>query len=465
MILKRACSRLARNAGLDALADGLRPLAWGGWVSSLGSGLWYTTWALYLTQVVGLSAAHAGLALSIAGAVGFVSPAPVGKIADRRGPREVYAVLLAAEGLAVLGFLVCHSFLTAALAASATAACDQGKTGVRTALIAQLSPTRDRVRALASLRSCSHAGDALGAGLGALVIGIGTATAYRAGIVFNSLTYLGYAIAMLRVPHVAPIPSGALTKRHGARLGAFRDLPYVTLAAICGALTLCWGLLSAGLPVWIARHTAAPHTLAGMLILMSSVTIAALQVRFSRGVDTPAQASRAALRSGLSLALCCVLFASAASASAPIAVLVLLAGGIAHVVGELWFVAASWGLSVPLMPPDRPAEYQGVFATGEALAIMLAPALMTAVVVPGGVGGWLSLGALFAFAGAAARPAAAWALRSRPGSKPRAPAEPERPAHPPSSAARSGASTADRRSDGETAGSPPCTPARAGRSA
>jgi hypothetical protein len=82
--------------------------------------------------------------------------------------------------------------------------------------------------------------------------------------------------------------------------------------------------------------------------------------------------------------------------------------------GELWFVAAAWGLSVPLMPDDRPAEYQGVFATGEALAIMLAPALMTALVVPAGTAGWLVLGVAFAAAGGAANPAARWAMRTRP---------------------------------------------------
>ena len=91
----------------------------------------------------------------------------------------------------------------------------------------------------------------------------------------------------------------------------------------------------------------------------------------------------------------------------------LLLAGLAHVLGELWFVAASWGLSVPRMRPDRPAEYQGVFATGEALAIMLAPALMTTIIIPGGGAAWLGLGLAFALAGAAARPTTSWAIQTR----------------------------------------------------
>ncbi len=401
---------LARSLGLDELPRRMRPLAAGGSLSAVGSGLWFTIWALYLTQRIGLSGAQAGVALSIAGAVGFCSPAPLGRLADRRGPREVYAALLAAEGLAVMGFLLCHSFAAVVGVAAATAAFDQGKTGVRAALVSQLAPTEGRVGALACLRSCAHAGDAAGAGLGALVIALGSGPAYGAAIVFNGVSYLAYAVTLRWVPHVPPCARS--TK--GPRLGAFRDLPYTSLAAICGVLTLCWGLLSAGLPLWIATRTRAPHALAGVVILISSIAIASMQVRFSRGADTPGTASVFALRSGLSLAACCVLFALAAGPDSLLATALLLAGAAAHVLGELWFVGAAWGLSVPLMAPDRPGEYQGVFATGEALAIMLSPALMTGAVIPAGIIGWLVLGLAFATAGAAAGPATRWAVRSRP---------------------------------------------------
>jgi hypothetical protein len=193
-----------------------------------------------------------------------------------------------------------------------------------------------------------------------------------------------------------------------------RDAPFVALTAICGFLTLCWGLLSAGLPLWIAGHTRAPHALAGVIIFISSVAIAGLQVSFSRRVSTPRAASRAAVRSGLSLGVCCALIALSAGPAALPATGLLLGAGMAHIVGELWFVAASYGLSVPLMRADRPAEYQGVFATGEALAIMLAPALMTALIVPGGRGAWVALGLAFTLVGGSARPITTWALRTRP---------------------------------------------------
>jgi hypothetical protein len=65
------------------------------------------------------------------------------------------------------------------------------------------------------------------------------------------------------------------------------------------------------------------------------------------------------------------------------------------------------------MPPDRPGEYQGVFATGEATALMAAPALMTTLVADWGQPGWLVPAALFLLPAAAAVPVTRWALRTR----------------------------------------------------
>jgi hypothetical protein len=108
-----------------------------------------------------------------------------------------------------------------------------------------------------------------------------------------------------------------------------------------------------------------------------------------------------------------VLFALTAGMSGAGATLMLLAAGAVHLAGELLFVAASWGLSIPLMPPDAPGQYQGMFATGQATAQMLAPALMTTLVAGWGQPGWLVLAAVFLAATAPAAPATRWALRTR----------------------------------------------------
>jgi hypothetical protein len=193
-----------------------------------------------------------------------------------------------------------------------------------------------------------------------------------------------------------------------------RDGPYVTLAGLTGALALCWGMLSTGVPLWVALHTDAPQSVSAVIVVVNSLAIAALQVRATRGSRAPRAAARRAMWSGAALAASRVLFAATEGGAGAPAVALLLAAGVVHVAGELFFVAASWGLSVPLMPADAPGEYQGVFAAGEATAVTAAPTLMTVLLAGWGRPGWLVLAALFLAVAAAVAPATRWALRTRP---------------------------------------------------
>jgi hypothetical protein len=404
--------------GLLPLPTVLRPLAAGTLVSALGNGAWYASWALFLIRVVELPLAQAGVALTVAGVAGIAAATPVGRLADRLGPREVLIGLSVARGASMAGFLLADGLLGITLVASLMSATQQGTSAVRTALVAGLTAPEERLGALASLRVLSHAGDALGAAAGALVIQLDTRAAYVALIAANALTYLVYARAAARLPRVQPAPRGdrATTR------AALRDGPYVALAAICGVLTLCWAMVSTALPLWVAGHTQAPRAASGILVVVSSLVIALLQVRCTRAAATPVAAARAALVSGAALAASCLLFAAAGGPAAHTAALLLLAGGIAHVAGELLFVAASWGLSVPLMPDGRAGEYQGVFATGQAVALTVAPLLMTAVVVGWGQAGWVALAALFVVATLPAPALTRLALRARATAPAQAPA-------------------------------------------
>jgi hypothetical protein len=307
------------------------------------------------------------------------------------------------------GFLLVHGLAGLIAAACVMSAAQQGASGVRTALIVGLADRDERLDALSSLRVLSHAGDALGAAAGALVIQIDTRAGYAVLIGANAVSYLAYGLAAARLPRVPP---GAARAASDSR-GALRDAPYLCLAAICGVLTLCWAIVSTALPLWVAGHTEAPRASSGILVVVSSVAIAALQVRCTRAAGTPTAAARVAMLSGAALAGSCVLFAAASGPAAHTAALLLAAGGAAHIAGELLFVAASWGLSVPLMPPDRAGQYQGVFATGEAAAQTVAPLLMTAAVVGWGQAGWLALGALFVTATLPAPALTRRALRAR----------------------------------------------------
>jgi hypothetical protein len=388
------------------MVDPLRRIAAGTLISAIGNGAWYTSWALFLTRSVGLTPAQVGLGMTVAGGVGVLSAAPIGRLADRVGAREVYAVLLAVQGAVALAYLsVGGAAAFVAVACVGEAARAGG--GARNALVLGLCERdEDRLAALGALRSISHVGWALGAIAGAVIIGVDSRPGYVALLVLNAASYLVYALLVRSVPRVAGAPD-----RRG--LGVVRDAPYLTLAGLMGVLALCWAMMSSGLPLWVALHTDAPRSLSAVIVVLNSLAIALLQVRVSRAMVAPAVAARGALLSGALLAGSCLLFACTAGGAGPLVVAVLVAAGIVHTAGELLFVAASWGLSVPLMPPDAPGEYQGVFAAGESAALMIAPALMTTLVAGWGQPGWLALAAIFVVPAASAIPVTRWALRCR----------------------------------------------------
>jgi MFS family permease len=396
----------------ELLAGGrpLRRIAYGTLVSAVGNGAWFTSWALFLTRSVGLSPAQVGVGMTLAAALGVALTPALGCLGDRAGARDIFAAQLGLQGLAALAYVFVHGVGVFLVVAAVAQIAGSGTGGPRNALVLDLSVEGEKLKVLSRLRAISHVGWALGAALGGVIISVNTRPAYLLLVAVNAGTYLVYAGLVYTVPR-----GGSATPSTGRRgLRVVRDVPYMSLAALMGVLALCWAMLSSGLPLWVALHTHAPRAISAVVVVISSLGIAAFQVRVSRGITEPVRAARGALGAGAALALSCLLLATTDGSGGWSAVLVILVAAAAHLTGELLFVSSSWGLSVPLMPPDAPSEYQGAFATGEALALMIAPAVMTVLVADWGQAGWLVLAAIFLIPGAAVTPVTSWALRTRP---------------------------------------------------
>lgn len=58
---------------------------------AVGEGTFITGSAVFFTQIVGLSAAQVGLGLTVAGIASFFFAVPLGKMADRVGPKRMWA--------------------------------------------------------------------------------------------------------------------------------------------------------------------------------------------------------------------------------------------------------------------------------------------------------------------------------------------------------------------------------------
>jgi Major Facilitator Superfamily len=391
-------------------AGPFRVMALGVFVTTAGEGAWYTSWAIYFTTVVGLRPVNVGVALLIAGAVGFAGAAPLGSLADRVNPRTVLFALVVVDGLSMAGYAVVRSFWSLLAVAVVNTVADRASGGVKTTYVAGLAGRRSRVGELARQRVASHVGYTVGAAFGALCLSIDTTLAFTLLIVVNAATSLCYAALITRLPPV-PFASAGVRRRSGS---LFRDPAYLAVVGATGVLSLCWGMVSTALPLWLRQDTRLPLALAAVVVIINSAGIAALQVTASRGCGDARSAGRRAGWSGAALAGACLVFAMTHNgAGAGAAVLVIVAAAL-HLSGELWFVAANWGLTLGLTPEGRTGRYQGAAAAAQAAAQMASPVVMTLLIGTWGQAGWFVLAGVFATFGTAVAPATRWAIRTRP---------------------------------------------------
>ncbi|MGO9957175.1 MAG: MFS transporter, partial [Solirubrobacteraceae bacterium] len=171
---------------------------------------------------------------------------------------------------------------------------------------------------------------------------------------------------------------------------AVRDRIFLITVAFISILGLQGPLLEVGVPLWVSQHTAAPRWTVAVVLVVNTLGCVLFQVPVARRAEGAGGARRACRRGGLFVAVACGLFALGGSPGAEGAVVLVVAGGVAHVAGELEIAAGSWSLSFGLSPDASQAQYQGLFVAGLSAADTAGPILMAAVVGAGSLG----LGAL-----------------------------------------------------------------------
>ncbi|MDX2973332.1 MFS transporter [Kribbella solani] len=382
----------------------LRPLALATLLSRVGNGLLMTISVLYFTRIVGLSIAQVGLGLTVAGLFGLLASIPFGHLADRRGPRTLFVVLSLLLSLLALLYLVIGSFCQFILVASAVTVLDRGSNAVRFALIAGVTQGAERVAARAYLRSMTNIGVTAGAGLGAVALSFGTATAYRLMFVVYVVLGVAAALVVLAVPRVAPHP-----RADGPVWIALRDRGYLAVSALNAAISIHYSVIDVAIPLWVVEHTDAPHWAAALPLIVNAAGVAVLQVRASRGIVDTVSAARATRTAGLLLLASMVLFATASVGDAVVAVVVLAVAALVQTAGELLQSSGSFLLGFDLAAEHAQGQYQGVWNTSTSVSSMLAPSVMALLPLGLGVPGWIVLGGWFALTGVLFVPIVRWA--------------------------------------------------------
>lgn len=387
----------------------LRVLALGSFATRFGGGAVLTTSAIFFTRHLGFSAAEVALAISVAAAAGLLVALPAGQLGDTRGPREVLVWLMA--GLAVATPLPVLARSPVALAAllAVEAALGSAANSVRNGVIAQTAIGGRGVQFKAYLRAVTNSAIALGSVAGGAALVIDTDSAFVAVFVGAGLLCGFAAWTGTRLEHLP-----AYHRAEGEpRLAVLRDVPYVAVSLATAVFSLHFVAAELGVALFIAGSTEVPRVMVAVMLLVNTVMVALLQVRFSRGSDSVPSGASSLLRGGVLIALGFTLIGLADGAPLRVGVTVLLAGALVHVVGEMIGSGGQWSLQMGLAPHERQGQYQGFSSLGFALISVVGPPLVTVLCVHGGRLGWVAMGGIILTGALVAQPLSRWALANR----------------------------------------------------
>ncbi|MCQ4120630.1 MFS transporter [Rhodococcus tibetensis] len=406
------------NRGLRRLGGVLLPsspagrtLAIGAGIDSLGTGMFFASFALYFIGVVGLSANQIALATTMAGALALLGPVPLGRLADRVGPGRFYVVLLVVRGLGYGCFALVSDFTAYLLLTVLLTAADRSSSPIQQAVVTAVIGGRDRTRTMATIRAIRNVGLTVGFLLAGIVFATGAPAAFTALFVGNGISFLVVAVAVRLVLR----RTGTVVERRPSRAdedpaaaavrSPLRDRWFMVFTVGNGVLALYDTVLIVLLPIWILQYTAVPLAWVPVLMAVNTVLTVVLQVYVARFAHGAAAATRLLVSTGALMAVCCGLLALGHLAATPAAVVAALLAVVALSIAENIHSVAAWELSAELSPQPAVARYLGAFSLGMTGQKVIGPTLLVVVLLPTGLIAWPVLAGTFGAAALVSRTA------------------------------------------------------------
>ena len=360
-------------------------------LSSFGVGAYLTISVIYFVKIVGLAPHQVATGLSAAALLGLTTSVWVGRLADRRGPRQVVVVISALQAVLIASYALVGSFVSFLVVVCALAVLEAGGMAARNALVAGVLDPALRVTAKAFQRTAFNVGAALGTMAAAIPLATDSPAMYRAFLLINAVTAASTILITLRLP-VVPALGGKQ-----ASLRAVGEGRYMATAVYCGLVSMHHSILVVAIPLYVSLYSKAPAWLVSVLFILNTVLVIALQVRSSGGVAGTEAAFRATRWGSWLVAAACLVLAMAHDVSSTwVLVSAMVVAVIVLTLGEIRTSAAAWSLGFGLAPEEAQGEYQAAFGIGMAAERLVGPFLATSVVAAWGSLGWFAAAGVFA---------------------------------------------------------------------
>lgn len=379
---------------------------------AVGEGTFMTGSAVFFTQVVGLTAAQVGLGLTIAGIAAFVAAYPMGRLVDRIGPKQSWAISAVGQAsmFAVWPFIDgFEGYLAMAIVMEVIGALGGAAHGAYTI---DVLPPDERVKSRAYMYSALNVGFTLGSLLGGIALAFDSNDVITMVPWFTAVVFLINAAAITRLPkasHDLKTREERAVKIPGP--GPMRNLGWMLGTFFTGVLWTNQVLLNIVIPLWLVEETDAPRVLLAFLFGTNTVMCIFLPMLASRGVKDVTTALKAIRISTCFFVVSCVITLSTHDTIGWATIALVWLGHVTVTGAELYLSAASWSFEAELMDPRRRGEYQGAAELSGTLGRVWAPAAFTFLAMNWGAVGWLVIAGLVTAAAAGMHPAARMAQR------------------------------------------------------
>ncbi|MDH6135371.1 MFS family permease [Kitasatospora sp. MAA4] len=357
-----------RRAAAESLG-GLPQQFWWLWLSTLVNrlgGFVVTFLALYLTAQRGYSATYAGLVASLYGLGSVIAALGGGVLTDRIGrrPTMLAAQLLTAASTAALGFAD-GQLMIAAVAFLVGLSGNASRPAI-SAVIADVVPAEDRVRAYALNYWAINIGFGVSATVAGLVAAHGYLTLFLADAASTLLCAL---VVFVKVPETRPAAAPRESAQPQVTLGTvFRDRRFMAVVGLTflfamvmqqGSTTLAVQIGEAGLSTTQFGLVAAVN---GLLIVLLQIPLTRLTRHHDRGTLL--------LVGGLLVGWGFGLTAFAGSSAVVYGLTVAV-----WTVGEILQTPTTTGLVAEMSPTHARGRYQGTYSLAWSSAACLGPAV------------------------------------------------------------------------------------------
>jgi len=342
-------------------------LFWGTFINHTGRALVFPFLTIYFRQRFEMSMTTIGLYISANAAVGLLSSAVGGSLADRFGRRNVMAASLLLSALATLGWGLANNLSLLLLLIIVNGLVGPLYGPASSAMVADLVESDRRAEAYGLIRVIANLGVVIGPSIG----GILAARSYTILFVISAIaSFAFFLITLFLVPETKPQVDGerpplAQDVGYGSVL---RDLPFMAVAAFSIVATIVYVQMNTTFPVYVREQFGIAEDQYGLLIALNAIMVVTMQFSITRWLRRYRRTPMLAL----SAVLYALGFGALALARTPLQFAACVA---VWTLGEMIMVPISSALAADMAPETKRGRYMAVSGATWGLGWMLGPLL------------------------------------------------------------------------------------------